>query len=56
MLRVLFLVKLKKVYYELLNAYILDGNKAKIVEITVALLKTNKYDYENLTVLIQKLC
>lgn len=35
----LVLGQIEKVYYELLNAYILDGNKAKIVEITVALLK-----------------
>ncbi len=44
-----------KVYEELLNAYILLNNKQKIVEIAVALLNSNKYDYETLIVLIKTL-
>jgi glycosyltransferase involved in cell wall biosynthesis len=47
--------QIEKVYSELLSAYIMDENKPKIVEISVALLNTNKYEYENVTVLIKTL-
>ncbi len=44
-----------KVYTELLNAYIASDNKPKIVEISVALLNAEKYNYEILSVLIKTL-
>jgi glycosyltransferase involved in cell wall biosynthesis len=44
--------QIENVYSELLGAYILDNNKTKIVEISVVLLNANKYEYDNLTVLI----
>lgn len=47
--------QIDKVYSELLQAYILTYNKQKIVEISVALLNANKYDYELLTLLIKTL-
>ncbi|WP_326910420.1 glycosyltransferase [Sedimentibacter sp. MB31-C6] len=45
--------KIDRVYTNLLNAYRLSDNKPKIVELAVALLKTNKYDFERLTILIK---
>ena len=51
----LALGQIDQVYGKLLTAYIVADNKPKIVEITVALLKTKKYDYENLVVLIKTL-
>lgn len=47
--------QIDKVYAGLLTSYVISGNRPKIVEITVALLRTNKYDYENLTVLVKTL-
>lgn len=48
----LALGQIERFYNELLKAYILEDNKPKIVEISVALLNADKYDYENLSVLI----
>lgn len=48
----LALGQIEKLYNELLKAYIIEDNKPKIVELSVALLNADKYDYENLTVLI----
>ena len=45
--------QIEKVYSELLGAYIIDDNRPKIVEISAALLNADKYDYENLSVLIK---
>jgi len=47
--------QIEKVYSELLGAYIIDDNRPKIVEISAALLNADKYDYENLSVLIKTL-
>lgn len=47
--------QLDKVYSSLLDAYIVTDNKPKIVEISVALLNAEKYNYENLSVLIKTL-
>ncbi len=47
--------QIDKVYSELLNAYIVIDNKLKIVEISVALLNAEKYNYEILSVLIKTL-
>ncbi len=44
---------INETYNHLLNAYILANNKPKIVEIAVALLNAEKYDYENLIILIK---
>lgn len=41
------------IYYDLLKCYLLDNNKHKIVELSVALLKTDKYDLKILVTLIK---
>lgn len=45
--------KVDRVYHNLLNVYRLNDNKPKVVELAVALLKTNKHDFERLTILIK---
>jgi len=42
-------------YNDLLTAYILKKDKPKIVETSVVMLKNNKYNFENITVLIKTL-
>lgn len=48
----LALGKIDDVYVDLLNAYKLQDNKHKVVEIAVALLKVNKYNIQVLVVLL----
>nr|WP_312577408.1 glycosyltransferase family 2 protein [Sedimentibacter sp.] len=45
--------QVNEVYKDMLTACIADDNRPKIVEIAVALLKAQKYDYEILTILIK---
>jgi tetratricopeptide (TPR) repeat protein len=48
----LALGKIDDVYIELLNAYNLQNNKHKAVEIAVSILKVNKYNIQVLTILL----
>lgn len=47
--------KIDKIYTNLLKAYILDNNRLRVVELSVSLLKVNKYNFEVLTILIKTL-
>lgn len=47
--------KIDKIYTNLLKAYLVDNNRLKVVELSVSLLKVNKYNFEVLTILIKTL-
>ncbi|WP_404454409.1 sulfotransferase [Virgibacillus necropolis] len=49
------LSQLNNIYEELLNLYILTENRHKIVEVCVALLKADKYNYKSLLILVKTL-